>query len=348
MHAGRSVNLASNKTTERQPEKGTPMQSVAFFNNKGGVGKTTLLCNVAAFCALKLGKSVAIIDADPQCNATQYLFNETGIDKIYGPKGFTVHDIIEPLREGEGFVRKLGISKSEAFGVDVLPGDPKLALIEDFLAQDWGQAKSGDIRGMKTSLVFAELLSRLQKYDLVFIDVSPSLGAINRSILLAVDYFVSPMSIDIFSLKAFENISIWLDKWNSDWARGVQSIRDGRSPPSLPHGNVKFLGYVTQQYLAKRDSDGVRRGVNAYENIRTNIDGVITKCGLNKSIPGHPFEIGTVPNLFSLIPMSQSNNTPVFELSSKDGVRGAHFAKVKDAGRIFELVTQNLLERIHD
>lgn len=322
------------------------MQSVAFFNNKGGVGKTTLLCNVAAYCALRLNKSVAIVDADPQCNATQYLFDEDDIEKIYGPKGFTVHDIIEPLREGEGFARKLGLKKSSNFGVDVLPGDPKLALIEDFLAQDWSQAKGGDIRGIKTSLVFAELLSRLEKYDFVFIDVSPSLGAINRSILLAADFFVSPMSIDIFSLKAFENISTWLEKWNTDWERGMQSIREGRSVPDLSHGKVKFLGYVTQQYLAKRDAEGVRRGVNAYENIRSRIDGVITQCGLNKSIPGRPFEIGTVPNLFSLIPMSQSSNVPVFELSSKDGVRGAHFAKVKDAGLIFKGVTDALLERV--
>lgn len=336
----------SSGTLAPQPEWDYSMQSVAFFNNKGGVGKTTLLCNVAAFCALRLSKSVIIVDADPQCNATQYLFDEQSIEKIYGPKGFTVHDIIEPLREGEGFTRKLGLRKSESFGVDVLPGDPKLALIEDFLAQDWSQAKSGDIRGMKTSLVFAELFGRLSKYDYVFVDVSPSLGAINRSILLAADYFVSPMSIDIFSLKAFENISIWLETWGTEWERGKESVREGRSLPDLSHGQVKFLGYVTQQYLAKRDPTGTRRGVAAYEKIRGKIDGVISDCGLDKSIPGRPFEIGTVPNLFSLIPMSQSNNTPVFELSSKDGVRGAHFAKVRDATEIFEKVTNALLERL--
>jgi cellulose biosynthesis protein BcsQ len=49
------------------------MKSIAFFNNKGGVGKTTLLCNVAA---LHLNLKVCVIDADPQCNATQYFFDE--------------------------------------------------------------------------------------------------------------------------------------------------------------------------------------------------------------------------------------------------------------------------------
>ena len=46
------------------------MRSIAFFNNKGGVGKTTLLCNVAAYLAIEMGKNVLVVDADPQCNAT--------------------------------------------------------------------------------------------------------------------------------------------------------------------------------------------------------------------------------------------------------------------------------------
>ena len=57
------------------------MQSVAFFNNKGGVGKTTLLCNIAGYLALKEQYNILIIDADPQCNATQLLL-EILTDKI--------------------------------------------------------------------------------------------------------------------------------------------------------------------------------------------------------------------------------------------------------------------------
>ena len=321
------------------------MKSVAFFNNKGGVGKTTLLCNVAAFAALRLNKKVCVIDADPQCNATQYLFEENILEDIYQNQKFTIHSFVQPLMDGETLDDQLPVMRSADFGVDVLPGSPDLALTEDFLAQEWGSAKSGDIRGIKSNLIFSELFSRLTNYDFVFIDVSPSLGAINRSVLLASDHFVSPMAIDIFSLRAFHNISQWISEWWTDWERGIANVKDPKRIPGLRYGRSRFLGYVTQQYLAKRDAQGIRRGVKAYETIRGNIDIVIRDSGLDQYIGSEPFEIGTVPNLFSLIPLSQSSNKPVFELRAADGIVGAHFAKVKDAFDIFENVTKKILER---
>lgn len=322
------------------------MKSVAFFNNKGGVGKTTLLCNIAAYCANHLGKNVCVVDADPQCNATQYLFKEAVIDSLYADnKGFTIYSVIEPLSLGEGYSRKLEPRRSPNFKIDVIPGDPRLALTEDLLASDWGGARAGDVRGIRTNLVFSELLSRLTDYDLVLFDVSPSLGAINRAILLAVDYFISPMSIDIFSLKAFENIAIWIDDWETDWKNGLGNVKDKSRLPSFSANQAIFIGYVTQQYLAKKDASGTRRAVQAYENIRKKIDKVIDKSFASR-VQGNPYEIGTVPNLFSLIPMSQSRHKPVFELSASDGIVGAHFAKVKDARQIFGDVARNFVSRI--
>ncbi len=321
------------------------MKSVAFFNNKGGVGKTTLLCNVAAYIALHEGKRVCVVDADPQCNATQYFFKDEVIEKIYSDNSsFTIFKVIEPLALGEGYSKKITVKKSVRFGVDVIPGDPRLALTEDLLAKDWGEAKSGEVRGIRTSLVFSALLEMLSDYDYVFFDVSPSLGALNRSIMLSSDYFISPVSLDIFSLKAFENIANWIDDWWLDWTRALENVKRKDSVPNLHYSRPTFIGYVTQSYLAKRDSQGQRRAVQAYENIRSQIDAVILNNGLAGSL-NEDYEIGTVPNLFSLVPMSQSHHTPIFGLTARDGVVGAHFSKVKDSKDIFKRVAQGLLRR---
>ncbi|MDN3622714.1 ParA family protein [Methylobacterium isbiliense] len=322
------------------------MKSIAFFNNKGGVGKTTLLCNVAAYISLYKSRRVCIVDVDPQCNATQYLFGDKAIQKIYrDEKSFTIHKIIEPLAAGEGYTKDVTTMRAKRFSVDLIPGDPRLALTEDLLARDWNDARAGDVRGIRTNLVFSELLSKLGSYDFVFFDVSPSLGALNRSVMLSSDYFMSPVSLDIFSLKAFENISRWINDWWQDWERGLDSVKYRDRLPSLHYSKPEFIGYVTQQYLAKKDEQGQRRAVQAYEEIRKQIDAVIIANGLAGTLDQSELEIGTVPNLFSLVPMSQSNHAPIFELSSSDGVVGAHFSKVKDSKKIFEAVSERLLER---
>lgn len=322
------------------------MRSIAFFNNKGGVGKTTLLCNVAAYISLNCEKRVCVVDVDPQCNATQYFFDESTISDIYEKSSsFTVHDIVEPLSLGEGYTKKIRTLKSKRFGVDVIPGDPRLALTEDLLARDWGEAKAGEIRGIKTNLVFSELLRKLRSYDYVLFDVSPSLGALNRAVMLSSDYFLSPVSLDIFSLKAFENIATWISDWWEDWERGLDSVKNKDRIPNLDYSRPEFIGYVTQQYLAKKDSEGQRRAVQAYEEIRKQIDDVIESNNLAGNLNAGDYEIGTVPNLFSLVPMSQSNHAPIFKLTARDGVVGAHFTKVKDADDIFRRVSLRLLER---
>jgi nitrogenase subunit NifH len=60
------------------------LRSVAFFNNKGGVGKTTLLCNVASHIGRSQSQKVLVIDCDPQCNTTQLILPEEQCDVLYG------------------------------------------------------------------------------------------------------------------------------------------------------------------------------------------------------------------------------------------------------------------------
>lgn len=326
------------------------MISVTFFNNKGGVGKTTLLCNVASYLSIVEHMKVLVIDADPQCNATQYMFDDEQLSHLYNETStLTIHSVVRPLSQGRGYSREIRTHRSKRFKVDIIAGDPRLALTEDLLARDWGQAISGDVRGIRTSILFVELLERLREYDIVFLDVGPSLGSINRSVLLASNYFVSPMATDIFSLKAIENIAEWFSEWTKRWKIGLDNAdaEPEDIPVSLPDP-VQFAGYVTQQYISKRDASGTKRAVSAYEKIISQVDDIVNDSfdgAISVARPGHS-NLGSIPNLHSLIPMSQTNRTPIFELNSSDGVRGAHFAKVKDSRRIIGDVSNNLLRTI--
>jgi cellulose biosynthesis protein BcsQ len=327
------------------------MQSIAFFNNKGGVGKTTLLCNVAAYLALERDKKVLVVDADPQCNATQLMLDDDATFTLYdSAKSYTIHSIIHPLSIGKGYSDAIHQYDVPDYGVALIPGDPRLALKEDLLSKDWQDAIAGDIRGLRTSFLFSQFLSRCAQYDLVLFDMGPSLGSINRSVLLACDFFVSPMSIDIFSLKAIENISTALLEWKRRLSYGLNQV-DPQLRSDIPAGgafNIRFAGYVAQQYIQKTTA-GVQRAVAAYEVIMRRIPKSIKQNFVDKlqaSEVDIAYEIGTIPNLYSLIPMSQTAHKPIFQLKAKDGVRGAHFSKVKDAETIFKKVTNQLLNNI--
>jgi cellulose biosynthesis protein BcsQ len=313
------------------------MKSIAFFTNKGGVGKTTLVCNLASYLTQHHNKKILLVDADPQTNATQYMFNDEVLEEIYDKKtAFTIYSMARPLSQGKGFSTSNEFRRSQNFGVDVLLGDPRLALIEDTLASDWN---SGGIRGIRTTYMFREFLSSCNDYDYVFFDMGPSLGSINRSVLIACDHFILPLSMDIFSIRATENISAWLKEWKKRLDLHLQALS---SPEETEVSDLEFrlslLGYVNQQYTAKRDASGQRRAVKAYEKIMQDVPRAIENSLIDaQSIPRNvEYKLGSIPNLHSLIPMSQNSRKPVFELKGSDGIVGAHFMKVKEAFDIFE------------
>jgi cellulose biosynthesis protein BcsQ len=98
------------------------MESICIFNNKGGVGKTTLLCNLAASLSVHQSKNVLIIDADPQCNATSYALSSEKIAEIFEAKiPKTIYRLVEPFKKGRGKIpEKLAIVKSPGFCVDII------------------------------------------------------------------------------------------------------------------------------------------------------------------------------------------------------------------------------------
>ena len=334
------------------------MISIAFFNNKGGVGKTTLLCNFAAFLAKFLQKKVLVIDADPQCNSTTYILNDEQFYHVYfHPTCFTIADIIPPLENGEGYIKQFDTIHSVNFGVDLIPGSPRFATSEDFLANEWRDVKSSDLRGIRSSLVFSHLLSLSTEYDFVLFDMGPSLGAINRAVLLSCDYFLTPMSSDVFSLLALGNISQSLTNWIEKFNNSFSNLEESKQK-SISHLRrscvIKFLGYVEQQYITKT-VDGSARAVRAYDEILSKIPKEIQDkiiIPINKAvIPSLDYKIGSIPNYYSLVPMSQTAHQPIFSLTNADGVVGAHYQKVKEFKELMSSVVNHALqnlEAIHD
>lgn len=333
------------------------MKALCVFNNKGGVGKTTLLCNLAAYYAIKAKKKVLVVDADPQCNATAYMFKEEILDELYSSNKDTgtINQLINSLKKSKGY-SDVPTLRSETFSLDVVPGDPRFSLAEDFLAKDWVDATSGQERGLKTTFLFKALLNwaRDKKYDYVFFDIGPSLGAINRTVLLSCDYFILPMSSDIFSLRGLQNIEVAITSWSKGLDRGLTSYKEDNDEDFYfedhklaKYEGIKFLGYVTQQYTAKTVA-GKKQPVDAYEKIIKRIGPAIKKSLISKINNGQElnYKLGEIPYFSSLVPMAQTSTKPIFSLKSADGVVGAHFDKVKQFETVIKEIADNLTQNM--
>lgn len=313
------------------------MKSLTFFNNKGGVGKTTLACNMAHYLATRLKLKVLLVDGDPQCNATQLLLEDEDWQRIYDDRETSETDsilkVLSHIRLGDsGIDEDFKVHRSTRFEVDVLAGHPSLSAIEDRLSQSWTDFKAGDAGGFRRSRWVASLVDSVE-YDLVIFDVGPSLGALNRSVLIGTDRFVTPMAADLFSLYSLDNISEWVGGWSQDYRTAAEVVeRNNGGLPAirdLPKSSgieSAFVGYTVQQYVSKRTGNEVR-SVAAYDQYKKQIPARATQLTRFRAPEATDPNLGVVPNMFSMIPLAQSVHAPIMDLSPKDGVRGAQVSQ---------------------
>lgn len=331
--------------------------AIAFFNNKGGVGKTTLACNFASYLAEAKGLKVALADCDPQANATQLLLDDATWEAIYDDrKAAEEKTILKTLREvraGDSTVTAdFDVHPSARFGIGVVAGHPSLSIIEDLLSSSWGEFLAKRLGGARRSLWVRQLLAHMSPdYDVVIFDLGPSLGALNRSVLMGCDYFVTPVAADLFSLYALENIGEWVGGWAREFAEAVPKLETAPSslltydiPTELPISNG-WAGYSVQQYVA-RSARGKIRGVQSYERYRNQIPQRAERLrGLAASDVG-ALELGIVPNMFSMVPLAQAAHAPIADLKPADGVRGAQVTQqgryVEQLDEVFERLTSNI------
>ncbi|MFQ5686797.1 MAG: ParA family protein [Candidatus Scalindua sp.] len=160
------------------------MRSIAFINQKGGVGKTTSTANVGA-CLATLGKKVLLIDLDPQGNMSMHL----GIN-VNG-KDLSIYQLIC----GKKKVTEI-LTKTEISGLDIIPSDIDLASAEIELVNTVG----------RETIVKFYLDKLLNKYDYVLIDCPPSLGLLTLNALTVANEIFVPLQTEFFALQGVSKL----------------------------------------------------------------------------------------------------------------------------------------------
>jgi cellulose biosynthesis protein BcsQ len=307
-----------------------------------------------------------VVDCDPQCNATQLIMGEEFSTRLYwsshGSKDevTTIKNVLQPIEDGDARVNTdivpvLG-SKND-FHVDLIPGHPSFSIIEDRLGAAWHELQGGDLGGIRKTNWNTSLFSAIRaKYDLAFFDLGPSLGSINRSVLIGCDRFVTPMGADIFSILGVRNIAAWLLQWTGAYEHALKLCEE-RTPGRIVEYPIAkslsirsgFAGYTLQQYITK-SKGGVRRPTKAYEEIIASVPDHIEKSlgpFFAPRVTADSVKLGDVPHLYSLIPLAQSVSKPILSLGAGDGLVGSQFQQREQYGTILRGVAERLSKNLN-
>ena len=163
------------------------MKTVAFFNNKGGVGKTSLVYHLA-WMYMDLGLNVVAADLDPQANLTSMFLDEMRLEELWTEDGErrTVFGALQPLLVGTGDVASPHVEEA-APGLGLVVGDLKLSEAEDELSSQWPNCLDGRERAFRVLSALWRVLRMAAdsvEAKVVLVDVGPNLGALNRAALV--------------------------------------------------------------------------------------------------------------------------------------------------------------------
>lgn len=324
------------------------MKTLAFFNSKRGVGKTSLVYHLAWMLS-EMDCRVLGVDLDPQANLSGIFLPERRLEELWGDRdGKTIEKSIAPLFEGRGDIDPPHVEKiGERIGL--LTGDLALSKREDELSTQWPKCLDEEHRAFRVITVFARSISLAGKAfeaDLALVDVGPNLGAINRAALIASDAVVVPLAPDLFSLQGLRNVGPTLKAWRKAWKDRVQK-KPLDLEFDLPEGNMEPLGYIVMRHTVRLD-----RPVRAYDRWIKEMPLEYARSVLENenavAIQGDDDSnrLAHLKDYRSLMPMAQEANKPMFMLKPADGVIGAHQNAAQNCYRDFQQLARTILDRL--
>lgn len=324
------------------------MKSIALFNNKGGVSKTTTTFHLGWKLA-ELGYKTLIVDTDPQCNLTGLCLNsdkENKLTEFYENNHSNIKEALSPIFDGK--LEPLQSAECYCFesnsNLFLLPGhidfaeyDTTYNIAENLTGSlQMFQNVPGAIRNL--------LILTANKYhiDYILIDMSPSISATNANILMGSDYFIVPCAPDYFCYMAIQSLMKVFPRWHSTYKKLREHEVFSNAIYKMNSDSPKFLGTIQQRYRPRNGSPA-----KAFSEWIDDINNLVS----SKLVPilcdndmildvdtknyEEPYNLISIADFNSLIAQSQMNNTPVFLLTQE---------QVNKTGKVWDNMKNNIDE----
>lgn len=309
--------------------------TIALFNHKGGVSKTTTTFNLGWSLANQ-GKRVLMIDGDPQCNLTGMSLSLAGHDDFESfyekNKSMNLFEALRPAFEAlpERLKPVECFEMEKRPGLFLLPGHVRTS--EYDIPLGVAHELSGSFGVMKNlpgaiSALIRETAKEL-KADIVLIDLSPAISSLNQNFLMSSSHFIVPCNPDYFCSLAIDSLSEVLPRW-AEWPdKAMKSgLFQGAAYPVSTHRPL-FLGTINQRFRPRygapasafkmwitRINDRVQKKlVPVFENYKMLMP---PDLYAQITVNSEPYNLANIADFNSLIARSQDYNVPIFELTDK-------------------------------
>lgn len=333
---------------------------ISLFNHKGGVSKTTTTYNLGWSLAVK-GKKVLIVDADPQCNLTGTVLGFNGdhdFQNFYTTKpNSNISYCLDPVFRGQQ--------------TSLLPAQPQATQHKNLFLLAGHIDLSESEAQLSVAITTGAALPALQnlpgavgkllritaaahEIDVVLIDMSPSVGALNECLLMASDYFIVPTSPDYYCDQAIRSLAKVIPRWNSS----ISAFRNSNLIYPFPVNGPKFMGIISQRY---RPRDGVpaasfQKWIDTIKDtVKSSLVPALNLIGMvvatNDFVAAcsadSPFNLSNIADFNSLIAQSQKHSKPVFALSDSEiEQQGVVLQKMKENRKLFEDTFSELADTV--
>lgn len=318
---------------------------IAFFNNKGGVGKTTLVYHLSWMFS-DMGHKTLAVDLDPQSNLTASFLSEEVIEGLFESNIKTIYGSLKPFIDGTGDVVTSDVQKIDD-NLHLILGDRLLTRFEDELSLTWTQCLDRVPKAFRAISAFWRIMQKSAEEvsaDIIVADLGPNLGAINRSALIASDFVVIPLTPDLYSIQGLQNLGPSLNTWRKEWSERLE--KKGDLDIALPEGNMAPVGYLIQRHSVRLD-----RPVRAFEKWISKMPEEYNKVTMGKaqkketSTDNDDNCLALLKDYRSLMPLAHEANKPIFHLLPADGAIGAHMGAVQKAKKDFKDLAEIILEK---
>jgi len=237
---------------------------IAFYAEKGGVGKTTSCLTLAHTFAAR-GKRVLIYDCDVQRSLTAWCFGNN-IEFDYGKTVNKIDNFIKNLQHDKNFFSITlydqvdnDNSLKPAYALNITENlyvvcgdrqmpllDEKISNMETITSEAINSLFGSSIPNQKSGRPYHAIMKTANHYkiDYVFLDLNPYPGILNRCLLMSSNYIVIPVCLDYFCVEMMYMMKSNLEKWKTKTTEIINSTRREAGIYPWPNHSPKFLGYI--------------------------------------------------------------------------------------------------------